>query len=167
MYIGELIELGATLTNPPSGTLFANGAAVSRSTYAALFAVIGTVFGVGDGSTTFNVPDKRGRVSIGAGQGSGLTNRTLGAIGGDEVITAVPEHSHLLKANSSAGGTGNPNGACLAADSTGSLYSSSAVNCSMKSDSIAESGDEEVDVMNPFVVCNFVIAYTGIDPLIS
>jgi microcystin-dependent protein len=49
----------------PSGWLLCNGAAVSRTTYASLFAVIGTTFGTGDDSTTFNVPDFRGRVPAG------------------------------------------------------------------------------------------------------
>ena len=54
---------GASL--PTGGYLWQDGAAVSRTTYAALFAVIGTAYGVGDGSTTFNVPDSRGRVVAG------------------------------------------------------------------------------------------------------
>src|SRR5258706_233373 len=49
----------------PGGWLFCNHVPVSRSTYAALFAVIGTTYGVGDGSMTFNVPDLRGRVAAG------------------------------------------------------------------------------------------------------
>jgi microcystin-dependent protein len=48
------------LSSPPDGYLKANGAAISRSTYSDLFAVIGTTFGSGDGSTTFNLPDLRG-----------------------------------------------------------------------------------------------------------
>ena len=56
----------------PSGWLSANGQAVSRTTYAALFAKIGTTYGVGNGTTTFNLPDGRGRALIGAGQGTGL-----------------------------------------------------------------------------------------------
>lgn len=53
-------------TTAPAGYLFANAQAVSRTTYAALFAVVGTTYGVGDGSTTFNVPDKRGTIAVGA-----------------------------------------------------------------------------------------------------
>ena len=68
----------------PTGWLMCNGQAVSRTTYATLFAVIGTTYGTGDGSTTFNVPDMRGRAPIGVGQGSGLTNRTLGSKTGSE-----------------------------------------------------------------------------------
>jgi microcystin-dependent protein len=86
----------------PSGYLLCDGAAVSRTTYARLFAVIGTVFGSGDGSTTFNVPDGRGRALIGAGTGTGLTPRALGAKVGTEthVLSAseIPAHSHPIAA---------------------------------------------------------------------
>jgi microcystin-dependent protein len=82
----------------PSGWLLCDGSAVSRTTYAQLFATIGTTFGVGDGATTFNVPDVRGRAPIGAGQGSGLTNRTLGGTTGAETVALaaaeMPVHNH-------------------------------------------------------------------------
>lgn len=68
----------------PAGWLICDGSAVSRSTYAALFAAIGTGWGSGDGSTTFNVPDLRGRTSVGAGAAPGLTARSLAAAGGEE-----------------------------------------------------------------------------------
>ena len=67
----------------PDGWLLCDGAAVSRTTYAALFTVIGTTFGSGDGSTTFNLPDLRGRVAVGVdsdanlGTRAGEKNRTL------------------------------------------------------------------------------------------
>ena len=51
-------------TTAPVNYMFADGSAVSRTTYADLFAVIGTTYGAGDGSTTFNLPDKRSRVSV-------------------------------------------------------------------------------------------------------
>lgn len=64
-----------TAATVPSGWLIADGAAVSRSTYAALFTVIGTTYGIGDGATTFNVPNLVGRYPFGkdtAGTGSTL-----------------------------------------------------------------------------------------------
>jgi len=82
----------------PTGWLLCDGAAVSRTLYPALFAAIGTAFGVGDGSTTFNVPDLRGRVPIGAGTGSGLTARTLAQQVGAEThpltVPELPTHTH-------------------------------------------------------------------------
>ena len=78
-------------STPPAGWLLCDGSAVSRTDYATLFAAIGTTWGVGDGSTTFNLPDLRGRAPIGAGAGSGLTARTLGGKLGSEYIQA---HTH-------------------------------------------------------------------------
>ena len=68
----------------PTGFLECAGAAVSRSTYSDLFGVIGTTYGTGDGSSTFNLPDLQGRTAIGSGSGSGLSSRSLGATGGFE-----------------------------------------------------------------------------------
>lgn len=68
------------MSGAPTGWLKANGAAVSRSAYAALFAAIGTAYGVGDGSTTFNLPDLRGEFIRGWDDGRGVdSGRTLGS----------------------------------------------------------------------------------------
>lgn len=83
----------------PVGFLLCDGAAISRETYADLFAAIGTGYGSGDGSTTFNVPDLRGRGPIGVGTGTGLTARARGATVGAETHTLtsaqMPAHRHL------------------------------------------------------------------------
>ena len=74
--------------NPPSGWLKANGAAVSRTTYAALFAAIGTTFGAGDGRTTFNLPDLRGEFLRCLDDGRNIDGgRRLGSSQGDEIKT--------------------------------------------------------------------------------
>lgn len=87
----------------PTGWLLCDGSAVSRTTFAALFAAIGTNYGIGDGSTTFSLPDGRGRTPIGAGQGTGLTNRALGARVGEEAhqltIAELAAHTHLQNAH--------------------------------------------------------------------
>jgi microcystin-dependent protein len=73
----------------PSGFLKANGAAISRSTYASLFTAIGTTFGVGDGSTTFNVPDLRGYFPRGwADDGSTDSGRSFGSTQSSTTITS-------------------------------------------------------------------------------
>lgn len=108
-------------SSSPTGWLLCGGQAVSRVTYAALFSAIGTVYGVGDGSTTFNLPDLRGRVVAGEDDmggtaanrlttaGSGINGVALGAAGGAETHTLtlaqMPAHSHTVSgATASAGG---------------------------------------------------------------
>ena len=77
----------------PSGWLLANGAAVSRSTYADLFAAIGTTYGAGDGSTTFNLPDLRGEFIRGVDNNRGVdTGRVLGTSQSDQ----VGPHTHSI-----------------------------------------------------------------------
>ena len=81
----------------PTGWLLCNGSAVSRTTYAALFSVIGTTFGVGDNSTTFNLPNYNNRVPVGAG---GLY--TVGATGGSKDAITVA-HTHTLSGGGATG----------------------------------------------------------------
>ena len=78
------VVLYTASSNLDVGFLWANGSEVSRTTYASLFARIGIVFGAGDGTTTFLLPDTQGRVIVGAGAGAGLTNRILGQYFGAE-----------------------------------------------------------------------------------
>ncbi len=101
--VGEVADYaGGT---PPAGWLLCDGSAVSRATYATLFAAIGTTWGPGDGATTFNLPDMRGRVAAGrddmggaaAGRltipGSGTQGTLLGETSGDEHLQ---EHLHVI-----------------------------------------------------------------------
>ena len=77
----------------PDGWLECNGAAVSRTTYAALFAAIGTVYGAGNGSTTFNIPDLRGQFVRGWDNGAGVDpGRAIGTTQTD----AFASHSHTV-----------------------------------------------------------------------
>lgn len=108
---GGLVPIGAILAFgdyiAPDGWLLCDGHAVYRSEYPYLFQQIGTIYGVGDGSTTFNVPDFRGRTIVGSGAGLGLTNREVGVMFGNEqhtlTITEIPPHTHTV-------GRGNPSG---------------------------------------------------------
>ena len=117
----------------PSGYLECTGQAVSRTTYAVLFALIGTTWGSGDGSTTFNVPDLRGRAPIGAGTGSGLTTRTLAATVGEEthLLTTAELAAHTHSVGSLVypvtGGTGAFGSSAGALDeASGNITSASA-----------------------------------------
>jgi microcystin-dependent protein len=106
--VGSVMDFAGTAA--PTAWLLCYGQAVSRTTYAVLFSVIGEIYGVGDGSTTFNVPDLRGRVPAGkddmggtsanrlTNADDGLNGDTLGATGGGETqalaITNLAAHSH-------------------------------------------------------------------------
>lgn len=89
------------VSTAPAGWLKANGAAVSRTVYASLFERIGTTFGVGDGSTTFNLPDLRGEFLRGFDDGRGVdTSRALGSLQGNDIqshghdVEGPAGHSH-------------------------------------------------------------------------
>lgn len=107
---GSLVPYAGT--SAPTGWLFCYGQAVSRATYASLFTALGTTYGSGDGSTTFNLPDLRGRVIAGkddmggasanrlTDQSGGLNGDTLGDSGGSETHTLttaeMPTHTHTV-----------------------------------------------------------------------
>ncbi len=95
---GSIIAYAGTVA--PAGWLWCDGTAVSRAQYPALFAVLGATWGPGDGVSTFNLPDLRGRVPIGTGQGSGLSNRPIAQKGGSETHTLtveeMPAHNHTV-----------------------------------------------------------------------
>lgn len=98
--------------NAPTGWLMCDGSEKSRTAFAELFAAIGTTYGPGDGSTTFNLPDMRGRVAAGkdnmggtpanrlTAAGAGITGASLGATGGNQTHTLttaqMPAHSHAV-----------------------------------------------------------------------
>ena len=99
MPIGAVIDYAGA--NAPEGWLLCYGQAVSRVTYAALFAVIGTTFGAGDGATTFNVPDCRGRVTAGRDNMGGTDAERLSFFGAvaKAVGGVLGAASHALTAN--------------------------------------------------------------------
>jgi microcystin-dependent protein len=126
--LGGMLDYTAA-TAPNSNFVLPYGQAISRTTYATYFALVSTTYGVGDGSTTFNVPDLRGRVvagvdGMGGGGGGGrLTGGTLGAGLGAEtktiaqanlpnvtLTTTITDPGHVHNINASATGTigGNP-----------------------------------------------------------
>jgi len=103
--IGE-IKLWTSDTLPSAKWLICNGAAISRTTYSALFNLIGTTYGAGDGSTTFNIPDLRGNVPV--GKSTDTEFDTLGKKGGEKThkltVAELAAHSHNTP---SYGGSGN------------------------------------------------------------
>jgi microcystin-dependent protein len=129
----------------PTGYLLCDASAVSRTTYATLFGIIGTTYGAGDGSTTFNLPDLRGRLPMGAGTGTGLnssgtglpsgtaqTARTRGQWLGEEthlLTTAeLASHTHANTVGSSAGGSNQITGPMSANENHSHLLDMSSYN---------------------------------------
>jgi microcystin-dependent protein len=104
-----MLQMWST-ASAPTGYLLCDGSAVSRSTYSALFAVISTTFGTGDGSTTFNLPDYRGRSPLGV-SGSYALASTGGSA--DAVVVSHshtitdPSHNHGLNSNIMIGSQGS------------------------------------------------------------
>lgn len=109
--IGTILDHAGNST--PSGFLDCNGANVSRVTYVGLFAVLGTIWGAGDGSTTFGLPDARRRVSVGfGGSGTGVLGNSVGNTGGAETHTLtqaeLPTNAIVsIGANSDQGASGS------------------------------------------------------------
>lgn len=143
----------------PTNWLICDGTAVSRSTYASLFAAIGTTYGVGNGSTTFNLPDLRGRVPVGRNAG---TFGTLGATGGAETVTLtnaqLPDIPINIRrfdgdANDYLGGSSNPYGITTPYTTGGTEYN------------IAQTrgGGGAHNNLQPYQVVNYIIKFTNGD----
>lgn len=101
MPIGSLTAYAGS-SSPDASWLMCDGSAISRTTYASLFALIGTTYGSGNGSTTFNVPDLRGKVPVGL-DSSDTDFDALGETGGAKTHTLssseIPSHSHSIDHN--------------------------------------------------------------------
>lgn len=139
----------------PTGWLLCYGQAVSRTTYATLFALIGTTYGVGDGSTTFNLPDLRGRFPLGkddmGGSGANRVTATeadnLGQASGAE--TKNLQHTHSVSGStSSASATGNCDG------SSTPFIGTHSHTVSLTS---GTGGSTTQDIMNPYQTLNYII----------
>ena len=97
----DTLPIGAVVSytglNAPIGWLICDGRAISRTTYANLFAIIGTQYGAGDGSTTFNIPNLKGKVVVGL-DGNDTDFNTIGKTSGEKkhtlTIDEIPSHTH-------------------------------------------------------------------------
>lgn len=140
--------------------LLCDGRTISRTTYAALFAVLGTVHGTGDGSTTFNLPNPAGRSLLTSGQGLTTelgtigTNRVVGAKGGSEghvlTVAEMPAHSHTYT-----------NQTIVADASLSLLGSGNRVSASPTANTSSVGGGASHTIMHPFIVVGNLFIYTG------
>jgi microcystin-dependent protein len=151
----------------PTGWLLCNGAAVSRTTYAALFAVIGTTFGAGDTTTTFNLPDYRDRMPIGAN----TIAASIGATGGSKDAIVVshthtatvtdPSHSHSMTLNvwrgSNAGNTNPAWGGGDRQDATNRTQATTTATTGITVSNSTEGSSGTNANMPPYLGINFII----------
>jgi len=170
----------------PRGWAFCQGQLLPISQNTALFALLGTYYG-GNGTTTFGLPDLRGRTAIGFGQGVGLSNYELGQASGSESITLIPTqmpaHQHLasgltasFSASSSTGTESVPgtNGAnALGAASNGGrpieLYVNATPGVALQGASVSGAtaiagGSQPHENRMPYLALNYIIALEGIFP---
>jgi microcystin-dependent protein len=166
-----LVPTGAVMpyagSSAPGGWALCNGDSLSTTTYSTLFAIVGYTYGGAGG--TFNVPDLRSRMPLGAGAGAGLTTRALAATGGQESISQVPPHTHNITDTGHVHGYQFPIPQSIAA---GGLIgdtvaedqrpeNNSTTSSSPTGITINNTGTNiaagNVDVMNPFLVLNYII----------
>ena len=148
-------------TSAPTGFLLCYGQAISRSTYADLFSAISTTYGTGDGSSTFNLPDLRGRVVAGqddmggssanrlTDQTGGLNGDTLGDTGGSETHTLsnaqMPSHTHSVAAQQQVSGDSTNRGG------SGQLGAAATITTSSAGDGSAHNN------VQPTIILNYII----------
>ena len=188
MNVGDFTPIGSGMdyygTTAPANYMFADGSAISRTEYAELFAVIGTTYGAGDGSTTFNLPDKRSRVSVMTDDG---TFAILGGKGGAETVTLttaqMPSHTHIQNAHCHQDlmwGNGsnkyfgvNDYGTNTPSATQGTwkfTYTSTASEANFYTNYVTATnqnagGGEAHNNLQPFLVCNYIIKVkSGISP---
>ena len=144
-------------TTAPSGWELCYGQAVSRTAYANLFAVVGTTYGTGDGSTTFNLPDLRGRTPFGKDNmggttasrvtsSSGITGTTLGASGGNQLLQS---HGHNFQSDAGAVAVGFTGLASSALRPSTANYT--------QTGSTTSSGGGSSENMPPAIILNYII----------
>jgi len=172
-YVGEVRLFAGSY--PPEGWLPCQGQILPIAQCPPLFALIGATYG-GNGVTTFAIPDLRGRAVVSAGQGPGLTNRTLAEAGGQEsvALTAaqMPQHTHSLSAQTGAATTANPANAMPArpsAKKTAYLYlapdAPDASDAPPAPDAVESQGSGQAhENRMPSLTANYMIAIAGTFP---
>lgn len=166
-FIGEIRMFGGNFA--PKGWAFCNGQLLSISQNTALFSLLGTTYG-GNGTTTFGLPDLRGRAPLHWGQGPGLSPYAQGEQGGQEQSTLIanqmPTHSHAANAASGGGNVTGPSGAVWAASTQrDTLYSNGGPGATMSPAAIGNAGGNQPhENRQPYLTVSFIIALEGIYP---
>lgn len=163
-YLGEIRMFAGTFA--PVGWALCDGRTLPIAENDALFALIGTTYG-GDGDTTFNLPDLRGRAPVHAGQGPGLSQSyQIGEQFGVEEVTLttqqIPAHGHALQARAAGGTSDTPAGNVLASPPTASLYVRSTPDVTLSPAAVGPiGGSQPHDNRMPYLTINFIISLLG------
>jgi microcystin-dependent protein len=164
-YIGEIRMVGFNFA--PQGWAFCNGQTIPIAENDALFTLIGTTYG-GDGQETFALPNLQSRFPIHAGQGPGLTNRTLAEVDGTESVTLtvqqIPTHTHQLFGSGNAATEETPQGNMTGQPVT-NIYGNLPAFTEMDQNVVGSAGGSQPhENVHPFQVINFIISLYGIFP---
>ena len=166
-FLGEIRMFAGNFA--PTGWAFCQGQLLPIAQNTALFALLGTTYG-GDGRTTFALPDLRGRVPVGFGQGLGLSNRVIGEQFGSELVTLninqMPSHNHTVNAVTTEGNQNLPTNSLPANTKTlDKEYSDANANTTMKATMVNPTGgNQPFGVTQPSLGVNFIIALQGVFP---
>ena len=154
----------------PKGWAFCNGQLLPITQNAALFALLGVVYG-GDGTSTFALPDLAGSSPMHPGQGPGLSLHRLGEIGGAETVTLLesemPAHGHTLQGTVGFGNQNSPSGTFFGRPfGGGSLYvTPGSADQQLSPSALAPAGSNHPhNNMMPYLTVNFCIALQGVYP---
>jgi microcystin-dependent protein len=151
----------------PKGWATCDGQLLSIAQNTALFSLLGTTYG-GNGTSNFALPDLRGRMPIGAGQGPGLNSYNAGDSGGSETETLtlaqIPAHSHTPIGSASPANTGSVSGTYWATPRL-LLYSNVTPSVPMSGMAIGSTGGGQPhDNQKPYLTITYIIALEGIFP---
>lgn len=164
-YVGEIRMFAGNYA--PEGWQFCDGSALPISEYATLFQLLGTTYG-GDGYTSFNVPDLRGRWPVHQGSLAGV-NTPLGQASGNEGVTLnpaqLPAHNHPLRATATGATGASPAGATLAQSTPTSLYLDDDAGVPLLATALGMTGGSQPhENRSPYLAVNFIISLYGIYP---
>jgi microcystin-dependent protein len=163
-FVGEIRMFAGNFA--PAGWAFCDGQALLIADNDTLFQLIGTTYG-GDGQTTFNLPDLRGRVPIHQGSNAG-TNFVLGQVGGTEAetltVNQMPAHGHLAGCSSLPGDSIAPSGAVWAQAAL-ALYLAVVPDVDLAASAVAlAGGSQQHDNMAPYLGVSFILSLLGFFP---
>jgi microcystin-dependent protein len=167
-YLGAIFIFAGNFA--PRGYQLCQGQILPISQFAALFSILGTTYG-GNGTTNFALPDLRGRVAVGQGNGPGLSPVVLGEIAGSQnvsiLISNLPSHNHLVNCDSGGAANTNPQNSIPGNPGLGqqAIYSAGPANAQMLPTMIANAGSNiPLNVQNPYLGITYIIAMEGIFP---